>query len=49
MDRQSESPVQPFNFRMRKEFVLISFIEPYVRKILNIINLWHVDNIIIKL
>ena len=39
----------PFNFRMLKEFVLISFIKPDVRKTLNIINLWHVDNIINKL
>ena len=37
-----------FNFRMLKEFVLISFIRPDVRKTLNIINLWHVDNIIIN-
>ena len=34
---------------MLKEFVLISFIKPDVHKTLNIINLWHVDNIIIKL
>ena len=32
-----------------KEFVLISFIKPDVHKTLNIINLCHVDNIIIKL
>ena len=32
---------------MFKEFVLISFIKPDVRKTLNIINLWHVDNITI--
>ena len=40
MDRQSrgwgfESPIQPFNFQMLKEFVLISFIKPDVRKTLN--------------
>ena len=34
---------------MFKEFALISFIKPDVRKTLNIINLWHVDNIINKL
>ena len=41
MDRQSrgwgfESPVQPFNFLMLTEFVLISFIKPEVGKTLNI-------------
>ena len=41
--------IKPFNFRMLKEFVLISFILPDVRKTLNIINLWHVITGSIKL
>ena len=36
-----------FNFQMLKEIVLISFIKPDLRKTLNIINLWDVDNITI--
>ena len=32
---RKKSPVKPFNFRMRKEFVLISFIKPEERKTLN--------------
>ena len=54
MDRQSrgwgfESPVEPFNFRMRKEFVLISFIKLEERKTLNINISGYVNNIIIEL
>ena len=44
MDRQSrgwgfESPAEPFNFRMLKEFGLITFIKPGARKTLNIVQL----------
>ena len=38
----SSPPSNHFYFRMLKEFVLISFMKPDVRKTLNIINLWHV-------
>ena len=43
MDRQFrdwgfESPVKPFNFRMLKKFVLISFIKSDTRKTLSLFN-----------